>query len=99
VQYLWCTSANSNAKLDLMPVVKKLYNFTPETVVSKPKVLWSVYFTQHSFNPHYNQQIPQQIYIPTPPINEIDYDFAINEVLIIYFNCYCIFDFYLILCF
>ena len=83
VQYLWCDSHADNAKQDLMPIVKKLYNFTPEPVVEKPKVLWSVYFNQKCNKPE-EDNLPANILTTTPPINELDFDFAINEVLIHY---------------
>ncbi|CAG2107651.1 unnamed protein product [Medioppia subpectinata] len=78
VQYLWCDSFGDNAKHDLMPIVKKLYNFTQESDCEKPKALWSVYFNQMCSKPDV-QNLPQNVYITTPPVNELDFDFAINE--------------------
>jgi hypothetical protein len=72
-----------------LPIVKKLYNFTPEMVSDRPKVLWSLYYNQECSKP-YNPQLPQQVYTTTPPINELDFDFAINEVFIKVFNKYFI---------
>lgn len=78
---MWCDSDNDNAKHDLMPIVKKLYNFTPEANDQKPKVLWSVYFNQKCTKQE-APELPENVYTTTPPINELDFDFAINEVFI-----------------
>lgn len=70
-----------NAKHDLLPIVKKLYNFNPaETESEKPKLLWSLYFNQVVQKVKSLDSIPSNVQIATGPINEIDYDFAIEEV-------------------
>ncbi len=72
---LWCNSTSDNSKLDLLPIVKKLYNFT-QIVSDSPKVL-SLYYNEEC-SKSYNPQLPQQVYTTTLPINELDFDFAIR---------------------
>ena len=71
-----------------MPIVKKLYNFTPEESEQKPKVLWCVYYNQKCTKPE-APELPENVYITTPPINELDFDFAINEVFITFLFKWC----------
>jgi len=78
---MWCDSSSDNSKHDLLPIVKKLYNFKPETDQNKPKILWSVYYNQECSEPNSSTQT-QQVFTTSPPINELDFDFAINQVFI-----------------
>lgn len=86
VVYLWAESYGTSAKNDLLPLVKKMFNFNQkmekldELNDLKPSVLWSCYFNceyidcdqQTGFNDHH--------FIASTPSSEIDYDKAIREV-------------------
>lgn len=74
---MWCESASENAKTDLLPAVKKLYNFAP-TKDKKPKMLWSLYYNQVTFVN--DIRLFPGLKVVSPPVCEIDYDFAISEV-------------------
>ncbi|XP_054158800.1 rab proteins geranylgeranyltransferase component A-like [Oppia nitens] len=68
-----------------MPIVKNLYNFTPDITDNcdetddKPKVLWSVYYNQHFSRCVQPIDLPENVWTTTPPVSELDFDLAINE--------------------
>lgn len=74
---------NDNAKQDLLPTLKKLYNFSASGSSSesavKPTPLWALY-SNHLYRAS-NEIIPspQGTVIISPPTGELDFDFAIEE--------------------
>ena len=97
--YLWCDSKQANAKADLLPVAKKLFNFSrhneqdKQNESQKPNVIWSCYYNQEHVD--CNSSLSSDInleskhFMVSTPCNELDYDQAIIEVgLFIYFLFY-----------
>ncbi|RWS31948.1 rab proteins geranylgeranyltransferase component A 2-like protein [Leptotrombidium deliense] len=78
VVYCWGLSQSEDSKKDLLPVAKKLFNFTNENS-EKPKLLWSCYYNQVFVECNPDCLPHKNMFIVSPPSNELDYDFAISE--------------------
>ncbi|RWS11124.1 rab proteins geranylgeranyltransferase component A 2-like isoform X2 [Dinothrombium tinctorium] len=80
IVYCWCLSKNEDAKKDLLPVAKKLFDFSCSENSSKPKLLWSCYYNQKFVDCSNNFEMKiKSAFVVSPPMNELDYDFAISE--------------------
>jgi hypothetical protein len=85
--YVWCESHGSTAKNDLLPVVKKMFNFNQKTSQSvddeelKPSVLWSCYFNCEHIDCDSTQGLNANHFITSTPSGELDYDQAIREAI------------------
>ena len=81
--YLWTDSVQSTAKQDLLPIVKKLFNFSSRTeseASAKPNILWSCYFNSEYVNATKNSNLFANHHVLSNAYNELDYDRTISEV-------------------
>ncbi|XP_015788928.1 rab proteins geranylgeranyltransferase component A [Tetranychus urticae] len=80
VIYAWCDSFTGNAKEDLLPIARKLFNFeSGDEMNGKPKLLWSCFYNQATVDCSSITDKYQNLYVTSPPVNELDYDVAIEE--------------------
>lgn len=78
--YAWCDSYTGNAKEDLLPIARKLFNFeSGDENNVKPKLLWSCYYNQATADCTHITDKYQNLYVTSPPVNELDYDSVIEE--------------------
>lgn len=81
--YLWTDSLQSTAKQDLLPIVKKLFNFSSRTesaASGKPNIVWSCYFNSEYVNATKNSNLFANHRVLSNAYNELDYDRTISEV-------------------
>ena len=81
--YIWTDSVQSTAKQDLLPIVKKLFNFSSRTesdASAKPSIIWSCYFNSEYVNATKNSNLFTNHHILSNAFNELDYDRTIDEV-------------------
>lgn len=81
--YIWTDSVQNTAKQDLLPIVKKLFNFkckTEEESENKPSIIWSCYFNSEYVNGLKNVNLVKNHYLLSTSFNELDYDKTIDEV-------------------
>lgn len=82
VVYAWCDSFTGNAKKDLLPIAGKLFRFESDeglTPDSRPQVLWSCYYNQTYIDCSTICNSFKNIFVTSPPCNELDYEVAISE--------------------
>ena len=84
--YIWVDSVQSTAKQDLLPIVKKLFNFSSKTDLDeedklKPSIVWSCYYNTEYINGTKNESIFKNHHVLSTAYNELDYDKTIKEVI------------------
>lgn len=86
--YLWSDSVQTTAKQDLLPIVKKLFNFSSRAAEQrtgednrKPSIIWSCYYNTEYINGSKNVNVFKDHHVLSTPFNELDYDRTINEVI------------------
>ena len=84
IQYFWCDSNGDPAIDELKPVINMVFasyhNTGKETetkITNKPE--WIIYFNQRCDMPEYKCQLPTNLFIANPPINELGFDSALNQ--------------------
>lgn len=84
--YLWVDSVQSTAKQDLLPIVKRLFNFSSKIDQQtddrnqKPNIIWSCYYNSEYVNGRKNENLFKNHHTLSTPYNELDYDRTIEEV-------------------
>lgn len=88
VQYLWCESTG-DARHDLAPVIEKLFSSeekeqsAAEEESELPSELRSrvvmLFYYQHRIESPPDTGVPESVFLISPAINELDYDFAVEE--------------------
>lgn len=88
--YIWTDSIQCTAKQDLLPIVKKLFNFSSRSdsdAGGKPSIVWSCYYNTEYVNATKNSKLFENHHILSNAYNELDYDRTINEVNYFYWLC------------
>lgn len=96
IQYFWCDSVRDTAYDDLKHCIDKVYSSVNyfDQVANEPKlfetqILWSIYFNQKCTKiKHLDNMAPENLFTVTPPINELDYEYALNEARTIFQQMY-----------
>lgn len=84
--YIWVESVQSTAKQDLLPIVKKLFNFSSRTEQMessdciKPNIIWSTYYNSEYVNAMKNVNLFKNHHVLSNAFSELDYDHTIDEV-------------------
>ena len=88
----WCDSFTGNAKKDLLPIARRLFRLESESEVGltseKPALLWCCFFNQTYVDCSNVCNSFKNMYVTSPPCNELDYDSAIAEARQIFSEMY-----------
>lgn len=88
----WCDSFTGNAKKDLLPIARRLFRLEDGTegglTNEKPALLWCCFFNQTYVDCSNVCNSFKNMYVTSPPCNEMDYDSAIAEARQIFNEMY-----------
>lgn len=77
-----------SATVSPTPKKEESYETEESTKATVSNPLWSLYFNQSYDVPTYEQNIPSNLFFVSPPINELDFDFVVQEAREIFHKMY-----------